>query len=218
MSLRKNRWLFVSILFGIAFALFGPMVPAGPLHMAFKGAAVATLALYTFERSTSVSRPIGMVLVFGALGDILIEIDLSLGALAFLAGHCFACWFYITNRRRLAWYDGVYVVMVLAAIPALTSVILPDQAGVLAYSFSLAAMVASAWCSRFRRDLVALGAALFAMSDLLLFAHLGLLSGKPFVDLLVWPLYYAGQALIAVGVVLRVQLMLTALAASRASA
>ncbi len=218
MTLRKNRWLLVSLVFGIGYALLGSMIPAGVLHMVFKGAAVSALALYTFERSTSVSRPIAMVLLFGALGDVLIEMDFSLGALAFLAGHCFACWFYITNRRRLMWTDGVVVVIALAAIPALTSVILPDQAGVLAYSVSLAAMVAAAWCSRFRRDLVGLGAVLFAVSDLVLFAHLGVAAEIPMLDRLVWPLYYTGQMLIAIGVVLRVQLMLTALSASRATA
>ena len=42
---------------------------------------------------------------------------------------------------------------------------------------------------------------LFAASDLLIFARLGPLAGSIVPTLLVWPLYVAGQAMIAYGVV-----------------
>ena len=42
---------------------------------------------------------------------------------------------------------------------------------------------------------------LFVASDLLIFARLGPLAGSPLPGLLIWPTYFAGQALIAWGVV-----------------
>ena len=217
MGARKYRWLVVSLAFGIGFWLLGWLIPDGPWHMAVKGCAVAALAVFAFERANSVSRPIAMVMVFGALGDVLIEIDLEIGALAFLCGHCFACWFYVTNRRRLRWVDAPVGAALLIGIPALTALLLPERTGVLAYACGLAAMTVGAWISRFRRDRVAVGAVLFAVSDLLLFAHLGPLAGSVVPGLLVWPLYYFGQVLIVDGVVNRPQLMITASRASRVS-
>ena len=127
MGARKYRWLVVSLAFGIGFWLLGWLIPDGPWHMAVKGCAVAALAVFAFERANSVSRPIAMVMVFGALGDVLIEIDLEIGALAFLCGHCFACWFYVTNRRRLRWVDAPVGAALLIGIPALTALLLPER-------------------------------------------------------------------------------------------
>lgn len=210
MTARKHRWLIVSLAFGIAYWLCGTLVPAGIWHVLLKGGGVAALALYALERSTSATRPIAMVMVFGALGDMLIEQDLDFGALAFLCGHFYACWFYGMNRRRLASSDFLVAALALVMIPVMASLVLPEQTSVLAYACGLAAMVACAWCSRFPRDRVALGAVLFAASDLALFARMGVLSGSRIPGLLVWPLYYGGQLLIVQGVVNRAQLMITA--------
>jgi len=218
MTLRRDRWLIASVVFGIAFWVLGPWVPPGPLHMAFKGLGVGTLAIYALQRSTSVNRPIAMVIMLGAIGDVLIEIDLAYGALAFLAGHCYACWFYIINRRPLDRFDAAVALVALVAIPGLTALAWPEQTGVLGYSIALGAMVGTAWCSRYPRERVALGALLFAASDLLLFAKMGIAPTNPVPPLLVWPLYYAGQLLITLGVVYRSQLMITSFAPSRARA
>jgi uncharacterized membrane protein YhhN len=232
MNARKHRWLVVSIALGAAFWLFGDRVAWWPLHMAFKGAPVAVLAWYALEQSTSVTRPIGVVMAFGALGDVLIEIDLAFGALAFLCGHFFACWFYIQNRRALKWTDALAAAVIATTIPALASVVMPGETSVLAYACGLGAMAGCAWCSRFRRDRVALGALLFAVSDIVLFARMGVLAGSALantlhaVDLrtlqavagrLVWPLYFGGQVLIAYGVINRAQLLLSGSSNSRAS-
>ena len=47
---------------------------------------------------------------------------------------------------------------------------------------------------------MALGAVLFVVSDLLIFARLGPLAGSAIPPLAIWPLYFAGQVLIATGV------------------
>ena len=65
---------------------------------------------------------------------------------------------------------------------------------------SLGAMAAGAWASVFPRYRVGAGAALFLFSDLLLFAEMGPLAGSLVPQFLVWPIYYLGQLLIAIGV------------------
>ncbi len=62
-------------------------------------------------------------------------------------------------------------------------------------------MAASAGASRFPRYRVGIGALMFLGSDLLIFARMGPLPGSPLPGLLIWPLYFGGQALIAWGVV-----------------
>jgi uncharacterized membrane protein YhhN len=69
------------------------------------------------------------------------------------------------------------------------------------YAAGLAIMAASAWLSRFPRRGVALGALMFVVSDLLIFARMGPLSGAAWAGFAIWGLYFGGQALVCVGVV-----------------
>ena len=62
-------------------------------------------------------------------------------------------------------------------------------------------MFGTAVTSRFPGARVGLGAALFVFSDLLIFAQMGPLAASPLPGLLIWPVYFGGQALIAWGVV-----------------
>jgi uncharacterized membrane protein YhhN len=61
-------------------------------------------------------------------------------------------------------------------------------------------MAAAAWVSRFPRALTGLGALLFLVSDLLIFARAGPLRDVAWVGFAVWTFYFAGQLLIALGV------------------
>jgi uncharacterized membrane protein YhhN len=70
------------------------------------------------------------------------------------------------------------------------------------YALALGAMAASAWASVFPRYRVGAGAALFLVSDIMLFAEMGPLQGHIVPQILVWPVYYLGQLLIATGVAL----------------
>ena len=70
-----------------------------------------------------------------------------------------------------------------------------------AYSLFVAAMAAAAWASRFPRYRTGIGAMMFLASDLFIFAGEGEVLPKDVTMWLVWPLYFAGQALIAWGVV-----------------
>ena len=140
-------------------------------------------------------------MAFGAMGDMLLEIaGLTLGALAFLAGHLVAIGLYWRNRRpspsRLALLLVPATVIVAFLLPA-------DRAGapgVAVYALGLSLMAVCAWSSRFPRSRVGAGALMFLVSDLLIFARAGPLHGQAWVGFAIWSLYFAGQALISVGV------------------
>ncbi|RYY22941.1 MAG: lysoplasmalogenase [Sphingomonadales bacterium] len=166
----------------------------GALAATWKGAGVALLAAWAFANG----RPwIGMVLAFGALGDVLLETSgLIIGAIAFLMGHILAVGFY-WRTRTAPWYLPAFV----AVSVSLSSYLLSGDLGVALYGFGLGAMAGTALTSGFAFATVGLGALLFLISDLLIFASIGPLAASPLPGLLIWPTYFAGQALIAWGVV-----------------
>jgi len=168
------------------------------LMLAWKGAGVALLAVWTGlaarERNGWL---ITAVMAFGALGDVLIELSQAAGAGAFLVGHALAIILYLANRRR----EGAGVAIGIAVLVPVLAYAITRSPIVLVYAIGLGGMAGAAWASRFPRSFVALGALLFVASDLLIFARLGPLVESIIPNLLVWPLYLAGQALIAWGVV-----------------
>jgi uncharacterized membrane protein YhhN len=173
----------------------------GAAVVAWKGAGVALLALWAFwEATRRGDRQIALVLALGALGDVLLDTaGLIVGAVAFLIGHLVAIDLY---RRHPA---GPPAPALLAAV--LVSAVggaLTWDPGVAIYAFGLGGMAGMATISRFPPR-VAIGAWLFVASDLLIFARFGPLAGSAVPRLLVWPLYFAGQALIAHGVVTRLR-------------
>jgi uncharacterized membrane protein YhhN len=197
-----------------AAAVGGASYMAGwPLHalhaveIAWKGSGVALLAVYAGLRARSADGwLIAAVMALGALGDVLLEaIGLTRGALAFVAGHLVAVVLYLRNRRpELTPGDGVAAALLAPAIVAAAFLSPSDRGmapGIALYAAGLGAMTASAWISRFPRSLTGLGALMFAASDLLIFARAGPLAGAPWVGYAVWTLYFAGQAMICVGVV-----------------
>jgi uncharacterized membrane protein YhhN len=189
-----------ALLVGASYWAASHWFPAGVGLTFWKGAGVALLALWAALPARDRNGWLLVtVLGFGALGDILIETHgLIAGAAAFLAGHLAAIILYLSNRRedRIGTGIGIATIVLVPAIAYMLS----GQPGVPVYSLGLGAMAAAAWVSRFPRRYVALGALFFVLSDLLIFARLGPLAGSAIADFLVWPLYFAGQALIALGV------------------
>lgn len=184
-----------------------PLPPAAAI--AWKGAGVGLLALYAALNARSLDGwLLAAVMAFGALGDVLLETHgFVVGGLAFLAGHFVAIGLYVRNRRTLTLGDLTYAAALFAFI-VLSAYLFPlnrATAGPIAlYATGLAAMTAAAWLSRFPRPLVAAGAIMFAASDLLIFLR----TGRPALDIppmsvAVWGLYFAGQALIVLGVTRR---------------
>src|SRR5207253_1804374 len=122
----------------------------------------------------------------------------------FLVGHLIAIVLYRRNRRTgVGWPAWLAAAALVAATVAAAWLLPADRAGapgVGLYAAGLSGMAASAWLSRFPR-LVAVGATMFLVSDLLIFARSGPLAGAAWTGLAVGSLYFAGQALICTGVV-----------------
>ena len=187
-----SRPLFLAALIvGISYWVADPHVAPGVLHVAWKGAGVGLLALWA--ACSARSRDgwlLATVLAFGATGDVLLElVGLVAGAIAFLAGHLVAVGLYLRHRR----HDGAAAAAAILVATPLVAALLSRDLGVAVYATGLGAMAASAWASRFPRAQVGAGALLFVLSDWLIFAH------DPLPGL-IWPTYFAGQALIAWGV------------------
>ncbi|WP_088310869.1 lysoplasmalogenase [Novosphingobium sp. B 225] len=204
--IEKRPWLLASLAAGISFYFVKDSHLAGLYQMAWKGAGVALLAVYALLRHHGAdSRQIAGVMALGALGDVLIEIDLIYGALAFLAGHILAIWLYARHRRAALTPSQRLLAIVLVPLVVLIAWSLPanpmERPGVALYATGLAIMAAMAWTSSFPRYRVGLGAILFVVSDLLIFARIGPLAHSALPGLLIWPLYYFGQFLICTGVI-----------------
>jgi uncharacterized membrane protein YhhN len=147
-------------------------------------------------------------MALGALGDVLLETSgMVIGALSFLAGHAVAIWLYLRNRRPVLSPSQALFAMILVPAVVITAYLLPADRRmalvVAIYASGLALMAASAWVSRFPRYWTGLGAVAFAVSDLLIFAEAGPLEGAAWTGFAVWALYFAGQAMIVIGVTRR---------------
>lgn len=181
----------------------------GALVIAWKGAGAGLLALWAVANVRSRDGwMIAAVLGFGALGDVLIDaVGLVAGALAFIAGHIIAIQLYWRNRRDHMTPSQRLLGTLLAPGTVLISWLLVPEAsaavGVAVYAAFLGAMAAMAWTSRFSRYRVGIGTLLFVVSDWLIFARLGGRIDPDIARMLIWPLYFGGQALIARGVVTR---------------
>lgn len=202
----KRPWLLASLLAGISYYFVRDGQIPGLYLMAWKGAGVALLALYALARHKGAdSRQIAAVMAFGALGDVLIELVLEWGAVAFLIGHLIAIHLYWRHRQaRLSPSQKLAGIAFAVLIPAISFMLPLDRAaapGVALYALGLGVMTAAAWTSSFPRYRVGLGAVMFAVSDLLIFARIGPMAQSPLPNLLIWPLYYFGQFLICTGVV-----------------
>lgn len=197
------KWIFwAAVLAGASYFFAGRLGIDGPAAIAWKGAGVGLLALWATTQARAFDGwLLAAVLALGALGDLLLETHgLTVGAVAFLVGHLVAIGLYLRNRRAATTgSQSALAAALLIGTPVISWMVSRD-AGVTLYAVALGAMAAAAWTSRFPRYRVGLGAVLFVISDLLIFARMGPLAGLALPDLLVWPTYFAGQAMIAWGV------------------
>lgn len=207
--MRIANWVLAAAVLAASSYVVGWFLPIPDwANVAWKGAGVSLLAVYAALNARGIDGwLLAVVMAFGALGDMLLETHgLVIGALAFLAGHLTAIGLYMRNRRRpLTPADWAVAAGIVVSVTVASYLLPPERAGaglVALYALGLSAMAAAAWLSRFPRPLVAAGALMFCVSDLLIFLR----TGRPDLDILpiglaVWGLYFAGQALIAVGVV-----------------
>ena len=199
---------WAALLAGASYMLcvFVPMEPHW-LTVVWKGAGVGLLALWAaVQMRDRDSALITLVLALGAAGDVLIDaVGLVPGALAFAAGHVVAIILYARHRRPTMSASQRLLGWLIAPAATLIAALLvagqPGALGVTSYAAIVGSMAAFAWTSRFPRYRVGLGAVFFLISDLLIFARLGPMAESDLPTLLIWPLYFAGQALIAWGAV-----------------
>ena len=156
----------------------------------------------------SQSLLLGLALAFGALGDVLLDWSGSLfaaGLGAFLIGHLLYIGLFWTNRpkpTRLS-RGETSIVLGLAVFATVMSVYLIPATGDMApavaiYMGAITGMVVSAVVLQLPERWLMVGALLFLISDTIL-AVSKFRSPVPGRALLVWPTYYIGQFLIALG-------------------
>ena len=203
--IEHRAWLAASLLAGISFYFAKDAALRAPAFIVWKGAGVALLAVWALlhPRNREVLL-VALVMTLGAAGDMLLEWNQTAGGAAFLLGHVVAMWLYLRNWRpnitpsqRLLASLVVPVSVFVAAVCSRPA----QQSATAIYAFFVAGMAASAWTSRFPRYRTGIGAMMFLASDLLIFARMGPLANSLLPGLLIWPLYYAGQFLICIGVV-----------------
>ena len=200
--IEQRPWLLASLIAGISYWYVAGSAIPGLYLILWKGSGVALLAVYAWaHHHVRDAHRIALIMALGALGDMVLEVNFTGGALAFFAGHMVAIALYLRHRRAdLNAQDKRTAVALVIGVPAL-SFGLTGKPDVAFYALALGGMAAAAWSSDFLRMLVGLGAVLFAVSDLLIFARMGPMAESPVPHLLVWPLYYFGQFLITVGVI-----------------
>jgi uncharacterized membrane protein YhhN len=204
----KRPWLLASLVAGISFPATWLLLPieGNIFAIIWKMAAVGLLVPYALRRHHQGEFVmLASVLACYALGDGLIELSMIYGALAFTIGHIIAIWIYMRHRRVGATFSQKLFAITLFVLTPFIAFFLPGdpETGlqVAGYSVILSAMGAMAWNSNFPRYRVGIGAVLFVISDLLIFARLGPLAQSGFVSIAIWYLYYFGVLMIAVGIV-----------------
>ncbi|WEK46979.1 MAG: lysoplasmalogenase family protein [Candidatus Andeanibacterium colombiense] len=201
----KRPFLLASIAAAVAYFFLRDAEFPEIVAVLVKGAAVALLAAYAWQRHSAPDvKTIAWVLGIGALGDIAVEYDQEIGGLLFFLGHLIAISLYWRHRRAAPTQtQKAAAVALLILTPAIAYLLPADRAeaqSVALYALVLGGMAASAWASDFPRYRVGVGALLFVVSDLLIFAGMGPLAASPLPHWLVWPIYYTGQFLICIGV------------------
>jgi len=203
---RAARWALIgSILGGVSYIAAWSLALPQPLELAWKGTGVGLLAVYAALQARDRNGwLLTAVMTLGFLGDVLLGVQFIVGAVAFLIGHVVAIGLYLTNRRPALTGSQRALALLLVPAAVVIAFLLPaDRAaapGVAFYTLGLSLMAATAWTSRFPRFTVGLGALMFLVSDLVIFAKMGPLPDTFLTGLAVWVPYYGGQLLICVGV------------------
>lgn len=199
-------WLFASLAAAISYFIYADEAVPGTFLILWKGAGVGLLAIYAARRGRGLDGwLITTVLALHALGDMALELSLLAGGGLFALGHLVGIGFYLRNRRdqRTGSQTLAAIALTLATplIAALLTYPLPGWWLAPSYALLVGAMAGSAWISRFSRYRVGLGAVLFVVSDLVIFARDSQHLPPELAHWLIWPLYYGGQFLIATGVI-----------------
>lgn len=202
-ALMEHRpWLLLSVIAAVAYYFVWNNPIPGTYLIALKGAGVGLLAIYALRRTRGLDGAI-LVIALGlsAVADMALELSFGVGGALFAASHVVAITLYMRNRRENTVWSQRFLALALIFATPYIAYLLSERIEVAVYASILGLMAAAAWTSRFPRYRVGIGALLFVASDWLIFSRMGPLDLGDIPDILIWPLYYAGQLMIATGVV-----------------
>jgi len=205
--IEQRPWLLASIAAAtLYYFLRDNPVGEGTWGLALKGASVGLLALYVALRVPQGKHRLGGFLLVGALalaacGDVAIELDFLTGGAFFAAAHLLAVELYRRNHHKRPSPMQLLIGLALLFGTPLVSWLLGGEVQIASYAIFLGAMAAMAWMSHYPRYRVGTGAVLFVVSDWLIFAREGPIDLEPANTILIWPLYYAGQLMIATSII-----------------
>lgn len=205
--IEQRPWLLASITAATAFYFLSDNpVFEGTWGLLAKGASVGLLVIYVQLRvSPGKHRSDGFLLAttlaLAAAGDVAIELDFVTGGALFAAAHVVAVGLYLRNRHKRPSPTQKLIGAALLIGTPLVSYLLSGAGQIAIYAAFLGAMASAAWMSHYPRYRVGTGAVLFVVSDWFIFARMGPFDLTPLPDLLIWPLYYIGQVMIATGIV-----------------
>ena len=200
--------MWVSLIASLIYYVTQPWHPFTG-SVVLKGLSVAPLAVMAWRVLPGrEGLLLGLGLAFGSLGDVLLDLGEAMfpfGLGAFLLGHFVYIGLFWRNRpkpSRLGLFEKLMIAG-LALFAALMSAWLLPSTGMLApavamYVGALTGMVVAAVAMQLPEKLVVIGAVLFLISDTIL-AVSRFKTPVPGRALLIWPTYYVGQLLIAVG-------------------
>ena len=200
--IEHRPWLLASVVAAIAY-YFVRDNQIGELYLILlKGAGVGLLATYAAYRTSGVDGVLlALALALSSLGDMALELWFMVGGALFAASHMVAVVLYLRNRREsTSASQKLLTAALLIGAPGIAWLLSQDPL-IAVYALTLGVMAATAWTSRFSRYRVGIGAVLFVVSDWLIFSRMGPFDLAPLPELLIWPLYYLGQFMIATGVV-----------------
>ncbi|MBV7260267.1 lysoplasmalogenase family protein [Erythrobacter crassostreae] len=200
--IEHRPWLLASVVAACAYYFLWNN-PIGELYLIIlKGSAVGLLALYAWRRTHGGDGLILVaVLALSAAADMALVLDITIGGALFALSHVAAIALYLRNRRNRTTSSQKLLAAALFIGAPVISYLLSQDILIAVYAVSLGGMAAAAWLSRFPRYRVGVGAVLFVISDWLIFSQTGPFDLSPVPNMLIWPLYYSGQLMIATGVV-----------------
>lgn len=204
--IEHRPYLLLSLLFAVTYFFVMDGKVGGSWLALWKGAGVGFLAIYALHRASGRDGLfIAVFLALCALADIVLEFSFLAGGGLFALAHIVAIGLYLLNRREKTSASqkatGLALLVGTPLIAALFTYPLENWELAAAYALVVGAMGGAAWTSNFPRYRVGIGAVLFVVSDLVIFAREAGHLSRDLAEWLVWPMYYSGQFLIATGVV-----------------
>src|SRR5437868_1083811 len=96
-----NLVLAASVVAGVSYVASWGLDLSQVASLTWKGLGVGLLAVYAAMRAKDLDGwLLAAVMAFGCLGDVLLGVNFTVGAVAFLIGHVVAVALYLRNRRQ----------------------------------------------------------------------------------------------------------------------